>query len=301
MNVKFAGRRRARLMTAVTMLAIILGASWVPNTTWAQGSVSATFKIDSEFFKSAYGAQIISEVELSVAQSLAAIAEEKWPFLTWLPATNEATTGPKLVLRMKDVGNGACAPTPTISLQWFGVVGSGEKPLDINELELYGTCDADIPTQEPLRLEEKIVAKVSSSLSDTSTRKNILMTVIAKVAFLDEIINHENQSLLLPVTHSELAAGTDSRMRAELKFLDEGGQSTFKNIGLRPGGKGPQDNVKVVPLEVDGAALTFSNQPIDMLNPGVVALLNQTSGVRIYMTNYFFDQLAGEEIDQPDW
>jgi len=283
------------------LMAVLLLTTIAHHKALAEGEVSATFEIKSEFFTSLWNTETVSDVESSVAQSLAAEAKFRYPFLVWQTASSSGANDSQLVLTMDDVGSGACAPTPTVILKWSGVVETKKVAIDnVNDHVLYQTCNPDIPTQDPVRLQQDIVSAVTTMLKNEDTRTKILKKVLAEIPFASEIINHENQALLLPLASSELKAGDESKMVAEFNILTESGDPLTSEIEMSPA-EGPNGSVKVYVLKINRQAVPFNFQTgISMLDDALVEMIAKSMDMKIFMKEYVADHYVGETVGGTD-
>ena len=266
---------------------------------FAAGDVTATFHIESDYFNSLMEPATIHQIEASVAAELARAAESRFPFLAWRSADSNPAHGPQLILRMFDLPNGACDPQPTIKLQWFGVVMESEAALALSNVmqhELYQTCDPDIPTQEPDRLQSDVVQAVSDMLENSATQGKIIDQVLAAVPFARQLINHENKWLLLPVTAAELLAGEDSTIVAKFNFSVNGDERVGSEMRMQP--RPVNDgSVKVLILELFGPPVNQNvRQGRLFWDDSLVELLAQSEDMKVYMTNYVANPFAGQTV-----
>ena len=274
------------------------------NIAFAEGDVTATFRIDSVYLKSLLSTETITQIEAGVAQSLAAEAETHFPFLKWQPAASAEARGPQLILRMQDISDGTCDRPPTIQLQWSKLIDESESEISgLAHYDLYHTCDPEIPTQEPERLQSDIVNAVVETLKNEGTRNEILDELVSKVPFASELEFREgdivggepvNNKIFIPVSVSALSASLNSKMSAKIKFLHEGADSATKStLHMKR-----TDEVDL-PVDCTPActpiilqAITVGGGPLDVPNrfetwpPDLMGMLTRHTEIKVFMTTY---------------
>lgn len=283
------------------VLALLVSMPMV-NGAFAEGTVTAVFSIDSEFFKSAFPADILSQTEQSVAQSLAETAEFHFGYLDWRPAADAEEAGPRLILRMIDIGGGACDPVPSIKLQWSAVVESEERRLaNVLKHDLYETCEPDIPTQEPERLIQEVVSAVTLMLDNEATRQRISDQLLKLVPIASELNNHNNIMLLLPVSPERLLADSESKMIARFSFTRPGMDPLRSRIEFQPEESEFEDSVQLWILEI-----RVPSKPAELPDKGaywhelLAEILNGSASLdaRVYMVDYIKNPFAGETVGE---
>lgn len=280
---------------------VLLGLLIFQSDVFAEGDVTATFRIESNYFIELMPDQVISDVERSVANKLSIKAAELFPFLDWQAADQNPIIGPQLVLRMIDITGGACDSPPSINLELLGVIAGNRRPLNgVKQQSLYQTCDPDVPTQEPERLTLDIVNAVELMLSNDATQKKVLEQLLAKVPFARELINQDNAMLLLPVSGPDLAADNSSEMVAEFNFVRADSEPLFSRITMQPHNL-DGDNVSVKILSIDVPSITANLQVGGgFWDDTLGEVLRLSSDMKVYMKKYVANPFAGQTVDDTD-
>lgn len=274
--------------------AALVALVWPSALAGADGSLTASFRIDSVFFTDVYPAAVRSDVEARVAGELAGVAKSHFGFLDW--RAGRAQAGPTLILKMVDVTGGACNDPPAVKLKWAAVLEGRERDLaSVVQHDLYRPCDPEAPAQEPDRLVTDVVAALTALLANEATRQRIAEQVLASVPIASSLVPHANQMLLLPVHPARLLADPTSQLVARFDLVTAQ-PAVPGDITLRPNSPF-DDQIQLLILAINAPSLTADLPPQGALwHDALTEILAGSSNLRVFMIQYVPNPFAGETV-----
>ena len=296
------------------MVSVLFMSGFFQSVIFAESEISASFHMESAYIKGEVTDAVLKDLERAVSQILSEQAALHFPFLNWQAAESNDTSGTQLILIMYDTDDeGICRPQPTINLKWSGIVIDENVPKQIKQaaskdIELYETCEPDIPTHEPARLQLDIITKMLEMLNDGPTRTELVNSVISKVSFSSQLEFREgelvggelvNNKIFLPVSATVLSASLESKMFAKIHFRPESADSTIESsiemvrtnqVELPSDCRPDCTPLSMEVIKVNGGDVDVPKR-FEIWPPDLMGMLTRHTDTKVFMTTYVKEDL----------